>query len=92
MAQINNMKKPPRFDGSNYGYWKVKMTAHIKSISRKVWLVVDKKFEVANEEVEVRKLSSVGSVYYQQIVVYLSCHYLSLCDIFKSRSVECRVP
>ena len=26
MAQINNTKKPPQFDGSNYPYWKAKMT------------------------------------------------------------------
>jgi len=50
MAQINNTKKPPQFDGTNYGYWKAKMTTHIKSINRniKIWHTVETKFEVAN--------------------------------------------
>ena len=43
MAQINNIKKPPQFDGSNYPYWKSKMTTHIMSINRKV---VETKIEI----------------------------------------------
>ena len=50
MAQINNTKKPPQFDGSNYPYWKAKMTTYIKSINRKVWKVVETKFVVADLE------------------------------------------
>ena len=48
MAQINNTKKQPQFDGSNYPYWKAKMTTYIKSFNRKVWKVVETKIEVAN--------------------------------------------
>ena len=50
MAQINNTKKPPQFDGSNYLYWKAKMTTYIKSINRKVWKVVETKIEIDDEE------------------------------------------
>ena len=50
MAKINNTKKPPQFDGINYPYWKEKMTTYIKSINRKVWKVVETKFEVADPE------------------------------------------
>ena len=50
MDQINNTKKPPQFDGSNYPYWKAKMTTYIKSINRKVWKVVETKIEIANPE------------------------------------------
>ena len=50
MAQINNTKKPPQFYGSNYPYWKAKMTTYIKSINWKVWKVVETKIEIANEE------------------------------------------
>jgi hypothetical protein len=46
MAQINNTKKPPPFNGTNYAYWMAKMTTFIKSINRKVWKVVETKFEV----------------------------------------------
>jgi hypothetical protein len=57
---INNTKKAPYFDGTNYAYWKVKMTAHLKSINREVWKVTETKFEVANENaptpVEEKKL------------------------------------
>ena len=50
MAQINNTKRPPQFDGTNYGYWKANMTTHIKSINRRVWKVVEIKIEIANPE------------------------------------------
>jgi hypothetical protein len=48
MAQINNTRGPPQFDGTSYGYWKAKMCAHLKLMNRKIWEVVEKKFEVAN--------------------------------------------
>jgi hypothetical protein len=38
---INNTKKAPHFYGTNYAYWKVKMTAHLKSINREVWKVTE---------------------------------------------------
>ena len=50
MAQINNTKNPPQFDGSNYPYWKAKMTTYIKSINRKVWKVVETKIEIEDLE------------------------------------------
>ena len=50
MVQINNTKKSPQFDGTNYPYWKAKMTTYIKSINRNVWKVVETKFEVADPE------------------------------------------
>lgn len=57
---INNTKRAPPFDGTNYAYWKVKMTTHLKSINREVWKVTETKFEVANPEAptpnEERKL------------------------------------
>ena len=48
MAQSNNTKKPPQFDGTNYPYWKSKMTTYIKSINRKVWKVVETKIEIGD--------------------------------------------
>jgi len=57
---INKTKKAPYFDGTNYAYWKIKMTAHLKSTNREVWKVTETKFEVANENaptlVEEKKL------------------------------------
>ena len=50
MAQINNTKKPTQFDGSNYPYWKAKMTTYIKSINRRVWKVVETKIEITDLE------------------------------------------
>ena len=50
MAQINNTKKPPQFDGSNYPYWKAKMTTYIKSVNMNVWKVVETKIEINDEE------------------------------------------
>ena len=64
MAQINNTKKPPQLDGSNYPYWMAKMTTYIKSINRKVWKVVETKIEIedpknptAAEEVLLQKMT-----------------------------------
>ena len=31
--------KPPFFDGNNYDYWKIRMSAHLKAMSRKLWRV-----------------------------------------------------
>ena len=50
MAQINNTKKLPEFDGSNYPYWKAKMTTYIKLINMKVWKVVETKIKIDDEE------------------------------------------
>ena len=50
MAQINNTKKPPQFDGTNYPYWKSNMTTHIKLINKKVWKVVEIKIEIEDPE------------------------------------------
>ena len=50
MAQINDTKKSPQFDGANYPYWKSKMTTHIKSINRNIWKVIETMIEVANPE------------------------------------------
>ena len=50
IAQINNTKKPIQFNGSNYPYWKAKMTTYIKSINRKVWKVVKTNIEIDDEE------------------------------------------
>ena len=33
--------KPPFFDGNNYDYWKNRMSAHLKAMSRKLWRVVN---------------------------------------------------
>ena len=33
--------KPPFFDGNNYDYWKTRMSAHLKAMSRKLWRVVN---------------------------------------------------
>ena len=49
MAQIN-IKKLPQFDGTNYSYWKSKLTTHIKLINRRVWKVVETKIEIADLE------------------------------------------
>ena len=39
MAQISNTKKPPQYDGT-----------HIKSINRRVWMVVETKIEIEDLE------------------------------------------
>jgi hypothetical protein len=43
---INHMGKPPRFDGSSYGYWKKQLKAHLKSMNWKMWEIIEKYFVV----------------------------------------------
>ncbi|GAA0187234.1 hypothetical protein LIER_34522 [Lithospermum erythrorhizon] len=35
-----SISRPPLFDGSNYAYWKTKMTAFLRSIDSKTWKAV----------------------------------------------------
>ena len=32
--------KPPFFDGNNYDYWKIRMSAHLKAMIRKLWRII----------------------------------------------------
>ena len=43
MASGSNVHvgKPPLFDGNNYDYWKIRMMAHLKAISKNMWRVVN---------------------------------------------------
>jgi len=41
-GQVN---KPPILDGSNYDYWKVRVTTFLKSIDNKTWKAVLKGWE-----------------------------------------------
>jgi len=39
--------KPPFFDGTNYPYWKIRMSAYLQSISSRVWEICeDEHYEV----------------------------------------------
>jgi hypothetical protein len=33
--------KPPFFDGTNYPYWKIRMSAHLQGIDWKVWEICE---------------------------------------------------
>ena len=33
----NSMVRPPLLDGSNYSFWKARMSSFLKSIDEKVW-------------------------------------------------------
>jgi len=39
------VNRPPLLDGTNYDYWKSRMSAHLKSIDNKTWKVVLKGWE-----------------------------------------------
>jgi len=39
--------KPPHFDGTNYPYWKIRMSAHLQGIDWRVWEICkDSNYEV----------------------------------------------
>ena len=33
--------RPPVFDGTNFNYWKVRVTAYLQSLGTKVWNIVE---------------------------------------------------
>ena len=37
MKESGSTSRPPLLDGKNYGYWKARMQAFIKSIDGKAW-------------------------------------------------------
>jgi hypothetical protein len=44
--------KPPFFDGTNYPYWKIRMSAYLQSIGYKVWeICLDVAFNAASERI-----------------------------------------
>jgi hypothetical protein len=80
MAQINNTKKSPQFDVTNYPYWKSKMTTHIKSSNRKVWKVVETKTKIEDPE----NPTTVEEVLLQNNDIALSAIY----DAINERTFE----
>ena len=45
MEHRHSLVIPPRFDGNNYAYWKVRMKAFLKSIDERVWNFVEYRWE-----------------------------------------------
>ena len=76
MAQINNTKKPPQVDGTNYPYWKSKMTTHIKSINRKVWKVVHETCPYPFTHGKYAWASNMDSIEFYFISLCKGCHQL----------------
>ena len=54
-----SMRKPPRFDSSNYGYWKVRMQAFISGLDEECWSIIETGWSppviLDDEKVEVLK-------------------------------------
>ena len=49
--------KPPFFDGTNYPYWKIHMSAYLQSISYRVWeICLDPTFEVQGARIMPLKI------------------------------------
>ena len=51
---MSNYKKeasirPPIFDGSNFVYWKVRITAYLQSLGTKVWDIVETGYTFPSE-------------------------------------------
>ena len=44
--------KPPFFDGNYYDYWKTRMSAHLKAMSRKLWRVVSDRCHFGLNEID----------------------------------------
>jgi hypothetical protein len=52
MASENNMHigKSPHFDGNNYGYWKIRMTVHLRAMGGNIWGIVRNGFVVHKQD------------------------------------------
>jgi hypothetical protein len=50
MASGSNVHvgRPPLFDGNNYDYWKIRMMAHLKAISKNMWRIVNDGYAILN--------------------------------------------
>jgi hypothetical protein len=53
---VGNMErgvgKPPFFDGTNYPYWKILMSAYLQSISYRVWeICLDANFDATSDRI-----------------------------------------
>ena len=54
--------KPLFFDGNNYDYWKTRMSAHLKAMSRKLWRVVNDGYVICiSEALDDIKFSHIKS-------------------------------
>jgi hypothetical protein len=42
--------RPPLFDGTNYGYWKVRMTIFLQSMDLEIWRVVSEKYQTPSTD------------------------------------------
>ena len=42
--------KPPFFDGNSYDYWKTRMSAHLKTMSRKLWRVLSDEYVILDSK------------------------------------------
>jgi hypothetical protein len=42
--------KPLFFDRNNYDYWKTRITIHLKTISRKIWIIVNDGFFILDDK------------------------------------------
>lgn len=54
MASTKNQhvhSKTPFFDGSNYGFWKIKMEAYLKALGYDVWLAVKNGYTPSEEDI-----------------------------------------
>ncbi|HET8670375.1 MAG TPA: DUF4219 domain-containing protein, partial [Candidatus Saccharimonadales bacterium] len=41
MDRGSGIGKPPFFDGTNYPYWKIRMSAHLQGIDSRVWEICE---------------------------------------------------
>ena len=45
--------RSPFFDGTDYGYWKLRMMVHIKGIDKDLWKVVENGYSLAKATPEL---------------------------------------
>jgi hypothetical protein len=41
IMENRGLGKPPHFDGKNYPYWKIRMSAHLQGIDSRVWEICE---------------------------------------------------
>ena len=50
--------RSPLFDGTDYGYWKLRMTVHIKGIDKELWKIIENGYSLAKATPELALTSA----------------------------------
>ena len=79
---------PSHFDGNNYGYWKVRMKAFLKSIDERVWNSVEYGWEKPTTPVSEWQTSQKEAAVFNSMVMNVIFNTVSMEEFKRISNVE----